>query len=72
MICYKPFWKTLKESNESTYSLISYHKISSSTIQKLRHDMPMSTTTINDLCRIFNCPVENIVSYIESDEDQLL
>ena len=72
MLVYRPFWETLKSSNESTYTLIKNHHISSSTIDKLRKDKPLNTTTLNDLCRILNCPIECIVEYIPSDEDQLL
>lgn len=72
MIVYTPFWETLKASGESTYSLITRHRISSSTIDKLRKNKPMTTTTLNDLCRILNCQIEDIVRYIPSEEDQLL
>lgn len=72
MIRYLPFWETLKASPESTYTLIKYHHISSSTIDKLRKDKPVTTTTLNDLCRILNCRVEDILVYVPSDEDQLL
>lgn len=36
MIVYDNFWRTLKASRESTYTLIKKHNISSSTIDKLR------------------------------------
>ena len=72
MISYKPFWQTLRESEESTYSLINRHHLSSSTIDKLRKNKPLNTTTINDLCRILHCPVEAIMRYTPSDEDQCL
>ena len=72
MIRYDPFWETLKNSAESTYTLIQHHRISSSTIDKLRRNKPLNTTTINDLCRILNCPVEKIVLYVPSEEDQKL
>lgn len=72
MVVYRPFWETLKNSNESTYTLIKNHHISSSTIDKLRKNKPLNTTTINDLCRILNCPVEKIIEYVPSAEDQLL
>ncbi|MBQ6835605.1 MAG: helix-turn-helix transcriptional regulator [Clostridia bacterium] len=72
MIVYTPFWETLKASNESTYTLIRKHHISSSTIDKLRRNKPVTTTTINDLCRILGCKVEDIMLYIPSDDDQLL
>lgn len=72
MIRYTPFWQTLKESDESTYSLIHRHHISSSTIDKLRKNKPLNTTTVNDLCRIFHCEVGKIIEYIPSDDDQML
>ena len=72
MIEYTPFWKTLQNSKESTYTLIKNHRISSSTIDKLRKNRPLNTTTINDLCRILNCRVEDIMIYTASDADQIL
>lgn len=72
MISYAPFWQTLRSSNESTYTLIKNHHISSSTIDKLRKNRPLNTTTVNDLCRILSCRVEQIMEYIPSDEDQAL
>lgn len=72
MIAYGPFWETLKKSNESTYTLIKIHHISSSTIDKLRKNKPINTTTINDLCRILNCSVADVMEYIPSKNDQIL
>ncbi len=72
MIDYSPFWETLKKSSESTYTLINHYHISSSTIDKLRKNKPVTTTTLNDLCRILNCKLEEIAKYIPSDKDQPL
>lgn len=72
MIDYSPFWETLKKSNESTYTLINKHYISSSTIDKLRKNKPLNTTTLNDLCRILDCNIQEICRYIPSDTDQSL
>ena len=72
MIDYSPFWKTLTESHEITYTLINKYHISSAIIDKLRNNKPMNTTTINDLCRIFNCQIDQIAQYIPSDKDQPL
>jgi len=72
MLVYDPFWQTLRASGESTYTLIKNHRISSSTIDKLRKNKPLNTTTINDLCRILNCKVEQIICYVPSDNDQTL
>ena len=72
MITYEAFWETLRTSDESTYTLITKHRLSSSTIDKLRKNKPLNTTTINDLCRILDCPVERIMMYIPSSADQKL
>lgn len=72
MISYSPFWDTLRSSEETTYTLITKYKISSSTIDRLRKDLPINTTTLNDLCRALVCKVEDILVYIPSDEDQCL
>ncbi len=72
MISYEPFWATLRSSGESTYTLIKNHRISGSTIDKLRKNKPLNTTTINDLCRILDCRVEQIMEYIPSENDQTL
>ena len=72
MIKYSPFWKTLRDSEESTYTLIYKHHISSSTIDKLRNNKPITTTTLNDLCRILRCGVQDILEYEPNEEDQIL
>ena len=72
MISYRPFWNTLELSNETTYTLINKYNLSSATIDKLRHNKPLTTTTINDLCRILNCKTQDILLYIPSDSDQVL
>ncbi|WP_233513068.1 helix-turn-helix domain-containing protein [Absiella sp. AM29-15] len=72
LIVYSPFWDTLKKSNESTYTLINHHHISSSTLDKLRKNKPLNTTTINDLCRILNCQIQDIAKYLPNEEDQFL
>ena len=72
MIVYTPFWNTLKESGETTYTLITKYHISSAIIDKLRKNKPMNTTTLNDFCRILNCQIQDIAQYVPSDEDQAL
>lgn len=72
MIDYSPFWETLKNSSETTYTLINKHHLSSSTLDKLRNNKPVNTTTLNDLCRILDCRLEDIPQYIPSDQDQPL
>ena len=72
MIDYSPFWKTLKKSSENWYSLTNKYHISNSTLNRLKHNKDVTTKTLNDLCRILDCQIKDIVQYIPSDKDQIL
>ena len=65
MISYEPFYKTLKEKNITTYKLIKDFNVSRSLIDRLKHNKPISTVTLNDLCSFLDCKVEDIIIYIE-------
>lgn len=69
LIIYTPFWETLKKKNMSTYTLIHKHNMSSSTINRLRHNKPISTTTLNDLCNFLNCQISDIVEYVYDENN---
>ena len=72
MIDYSPFWETLEASEKSWYTLTKKHKISDSTLHRLKHNKDVTMKTINDLCRILNCRIEDIARYVPSEEDQIL
>lgn len=65
MISYDLFYKTLKEKNISTYKLINQYGISRSLLDRLKHNKPISTVTLNDLCHILHCRVEDILLFTE-------
>ena len=65
MITYEPFYTTLKKNNISTYKLITQYGISRSLIDRLKHNKPISTVTLNDLCHILHCKVEDVLVYKE-------
>ncbi len=65
MISYAPFYKTLKEKNVSTYKLITQFGISRSLLDRLKHNKPISTVTLDDLCSILHCKVEDVVVFID-------
>ena len=72
MIDYTPFWKTLEQSAENWYTLTAKHHLSHSTLHRLKHNKDISTKTLNDLCRILNCSVQDILQYVPNDDDQML
>jgi DNA-binding Xre family transcriptional regulator len=65
MISYEPFYETLKKKNVSTYKLINNFGVSRSLLDRLKHNKPISTVTLNDLCTFLDCNVEDIVVYIK-------
>lgn len=67
MISYAPYWKTLRENNPTAYQLMKYDKISSSTIHRLRHNLPIDTKTLNKLCKALEC--YSIAEVIEYERD---
>ena len=57
----------MKSKGVSTYALISKYNISSATIDRLRKGGGISTTKINDLCKILECTVSDIIEYVPED-----
>lgn len=70
MISYEPFWNTLKERNISTYQLINKQGILPDTIQRLRSGRPITTTTINTLCMVIGCTVDQILEFVPEVEEK--
>ena len=70
MISYDPFYKTIKEKGITTYKLVNTYGLSRSLLDRLRHNRPISTVTLNDLCRICQCKVEDILEYVEEEVEQ--
>lgn len=69
MIVYDKLWETMKKRGITKYSLIKNYHINESTIQRLRKNMPIRTTTIDRFCKILGCKVEDICEYIEEDAE---
>ncbi|MCI9403045.1 MAG: helix-turn-helix transcriptional regulator [Oscillospiraceae bacterium] len=68
MIRYAPLWKTMAKQKVTTYTLRVKHEMSHATVQRLQADMPVSTHTLNKLCTILNCRVEDIIEYVPDEE----
>ncbi len=70
MITYRPFWEYLKSKDISTYMLIYTYGINSYTIDRLRHDKPLKTSTIDSLCNRLHCDITDIMEHIEDSVDE--
>lgn len=69
MITYEPFYKTIKEKGITTYKLINQYGISRSLLDRLKHNKPISTVTLNDLCEILECRVEDIIMFVNDSKN---
>ena len=67
MISYEPLYKTMKKKGFTTYKLINDYGISRSLIDRLKHNRPITTVTLNDLCTILDCKVEDVMVYTKDE-----
>ena len=67
MISYTPLWETMKRNNATTYTLRNKgnpYVISGGTMERLKKGLPISTTTIDTICKILNCDIHDIIKFI--------
>lgn len=64
MISYEPLWNTMKERNESTYTLIHKYNINPRTISRLKHNKNINVDTLEKLCKILNCTPNDIIKFV--------
>ena len=63
MIVFDKLWVTMKEKGISQYRLIKEYHISTGQLDRLRKNGNVSTYTLNQLCRIIGCSLEDIAEY---------
>ena len=69
MITYNSLWKTMKEKGITQYKLNKHYDISRGQISRLRHNNNVSTHTLNRLCEILDCRLEDIVEYTKMETE---
>lgn len=72
MIIFDWLWKTLKDRGISQYKLIKEYKISTGQLDRLRKNGNVSTYTLDQLCKILNCRLEDIAEFREEPEQSEL
>lgn len=68
MISYQPFYDTLYKKNVTEYALIYKFGLPANTIHRMKHNKPITTTTLDTLCEILQCRVEDILEYIPPED----
>ena len=64
MIVFDKLWDVMKAKGISTYQLREKSGIDSKTIRRLRANDNMETKTLNKLCAVLECKLEDIAEYI--------
>lgn len=67
MIRYDRLWDTMANRGMTQYKLIKFHGFSAGQIGRLKKNMHVSTHTLETLCRLLDCRVEDIVEYVADE-----
>lgn len=71
MVKYDRLWETMKRKNVSQYRLINHYKISAGQLGRLRKNRYVSTHTLEMLCEILECGVEDVIEIVfDPSEDE--
>ena len=68
MIVFEKLWGVMKEKGVSTYLLREKCGIDSKTIRRLRANDNMETKTLNKLCAVLDCRLEDIAEYLPDEQ----
>ena len=68
MIVFDRLWITMKKKGISQYKLIKEFGISTGQLDRLRKNENVNTYTLNQLCKILNCNLEEIAEYRKGSE----
>ena len=64
MMTYDPFWRMMDERRISTYSLEVDYGFNKAFIYRLKHNKNMTLSSIDYICDVFSCSVEDVVVHI--------
>lgn len=69
MISFEPLFATMKEKNISGYTLCKKMGFPASNYYKIKKGTPISTYTVNNLCKLLGVGVDSIMVYIEEENE---
>lgn len=67
MISYQPFYETLKAKGMTEYQLIYKHGFSSHILYRMKHGETITLKTLDTLCFILDCGVDDIIRYVPDE-----
>lgn len=69
MISYEPLWETMKKKGATTYTLQFKGEISSSTIRRMKAGQSVSTNSLDALCKLLQCRLEDVAVYLPDEAE---
>ena len=72
MISYEPLWRTMERKKATTYTLQVKGGVSSSTIRRMKANESVSTNTLDALCKILECKLEDIAEFVPDAEESVV
>lgn len=70
MIVFDNLWKTMKNKGVSQYKLIKEFGISTGQLDRLRKNENVNIYTLNTLCSILDCNIEDIATYVKDESNE--
>ena len=70
MISYNRLWETMEKRKISQYRLIKEFGLSSGQMSRLKKNTFVSTHTLETLCRILDCRIEDVMEVFFEDEEK--
>ncbi len=67
MIKYDRLWETMKKKGITQYALYTYYGVNHAQINRLKHNRNVETNTIDRLCNLLECKVEDIMEHVPDD-----
>lgn len=64
MIIYQNLWETMEKKGFTLYTLREKHKVGHSTLQRMQKNLPVTTHTLDKLCKILDCRLEDVAEYV--------
>ena len=70
MVSYNRLWETMEKRKISQYRLIKEFGLSSGQMSRLKKNTYVSTHTLETLCRILDCRIEDVMEVSFEDEEK--
>ena len=68
-ISFRPM-REYMQNNHISYYRLGNEGIDAQTLQRIRHDQPITTTTLGMLCKIMHCQPGDLIEYVDEDPDE--